>query len=465
MTRFPNKWTAGCVIVSLFVGCLAGASGQKARVAKPSQELLRRLPEDWRTVVSSLEITEDRQREYLQLSDAKLQYGLLRALMHSPAAADFVLDHLESVQSLDDEIDLLEFMSEFDHWAKNPRAIGVLNKLTESHRDPQLVMAAFRSLIVLQTHRERLFVEQQLDNAEGRSREELAIQDEYLMDAEKSAVIPAYLRRSPSVFAAIPAKSSLRVLAFGDFGTGGPEQRQVAAAMLQYHKQHAFDFGITLGDNFYPIGMASPQDLRWQSQWEALYGPMKIRFYPSFGNHDWSSPDSPAAELSYHSKADDWIMPSSYYTYTAGPAQFFAIDTGTEGAMSLAQLQWLKAELDKSRTRWKIVYGHHCPYFARGAGEDSLLAEELMPILKGRADVYIAGHFHSLQHLKPIDGVNFYISAGGGRTLVPVDATSPQALFAKSVYGFSVIEIDDHSFMLKFIGQDGQVLDQSSIQK
>ena len=49
----------------------------------------------------------------------------------------------------------------------------------------------------------------------------------------------------------------------------------------------SFDFGITLGDNFYSIGMESPEDLRWQTQWEKMYGPLGIPFYATLGNHDW----------------------------------------------------------------------------------------------------------------------------------------------------------------------------------
>ena len=68
-------------------------------------------------------------------------------------------------------------------------------------------------------------------------------------------------------------------------------------AMLRYHEQHAFDFAITLGDNFYPSGMDSPSDPRWESWWSALYDPLKIQFYAAFGNHDWNQPNGPAAEI------------------------------------------------------------------------------------------------------------------------------------------------------------------------
>lgn len=66
--------------------------------------------------------------------------------------------------------------------------------------------------------------------------------------------LPGFMREPPPPFHLEPRTSSLRVLAFGDFGFGNEAQRRTAAAMVAYHKQHPFDFGITLGDNFYTYG-------------------------------------------------------------------------------------------------------------------------------------------------------------------------------------------------------------------
>src|SRR5262249_57118817 len=63
--------------------------------------------------------------------------------------------------------------------------------------------------------------------------------------------------------------------------------------------QSPFDIGITVGDNFYPVGMESLKDPRWQTWWEDMYGPLKIVFYPVLGNHDWYDFDSPAAQILY----------------------------------------------------------------------------------------------------------------------------------------------------------------------
>jgi hypothetical protein len=75
--------------------------------------------------------------------------------------------------------------------------------------------------------------------------------------------LPVSMRQAPPIFSLKPASQPIRVLAFGDYGDGEQDQKDVAAAMLAYHRQHAFDFAITLGDNFYNKGMKGLDDPRW----------------------------------------------------------------------------------------------------------------------------------------------------------------------------------------------------------
>jgi predicted phosphodiesterase len=219
--------------------------------------------------------------------------------------------------------------------------------------------------------------------------------------------------------------------------------------MLRYHQQQPFDFAITLGDNFYPRGMESPSDSRWETWWSALYDPLKIHFYASFGNHDWNQPNSPAAEILFSGRSPSWRMPAAYYTFEAGPVQFFALDTDI---ISEAQLLWLNEALDKSRATWKVVYGHH-PIYSAGQHEDNdEKIAQLLPVLKDRADIYLAGHDHDMQHLKPEGSLHFFVAGTGGklRTIEP----GPRSLFARSARGFAVLDADAAKLTVTFVEED-----------
>ena len=82
----------------------------------------------------------------------------------------------------------------------------------------------------------------------------------------------------------------------------------------------------------------------------------------------------------------------------------------------------------------------------------------LFPILDGRAGVYIAGHHHSMQHLKPIGKLNLFIAGSGGATNYGVDARDPRAFFVRSTHGFAVLDITTNFFAVRFIDiKEGEV--------
>ena len=241
-------------------------------------------------------------------------------------------------------------------------------------------------------------------------------------------------------------------------------RNRVAAAMLAEHRARPFDFGLTTGDNFYPRGMESPADPRWKIWWEELYAPLGIRFYATLGNHDWVNFDSPAAEIVYTGRSESWRLPAPYYTYTAGSVQFFAVDTDE---ISQAQALWLRDELERSRAPWKVVYGHH-PVFVSSLNRASYTAEmqkHLWPLIRGRADLYLSGHHHSLQHLRPQEGVHFVTSGGGGAGVYPVNEQDALALFARPANGFTTIEADERELTFKHFGDDGAELYSYTLRK
>jgi hypothetical protein len=263
--------------------------------------------------------------------------------------------------------------------------------------------------------------------------------------------LPHFLREAPPVFSLdLDKRRVVRVLAFGDFGDGSPRQERLAESMRRLHHDKPFDLALTLGDNFYPAGATGPSDPHIQRDFTRLYEPMHVRFYPTLGNHDWLLADSPAAEVLHSAKSEYWRMPAIRYTFIAGPIQFFAIDTNM---VTRAELEWLDRELSRSTARWKIVYGHH-PIFSNGAhGDEPAVRDNVLPLLRGRAAIYLCGHEHDLQHLAPEDGVHFVIVGGGGASPRPTRA-GPRTLFSASKNGFAVIEATRTSLSVNIVGED-----------
>ena len=218
-----------------------------------------------------------------------------------------------------------------------------------------------------------------------------------------------------------------------------------------------------MGDNFYRCGVRSVDDPLWKSRWEDLYTPLGIPFYVSLGNHDYGHPPiacplqqaSAAAEVDYTSHSRSWRMPARYYTYAAGPARFFNIDT--EG-WSKEQLAWIEKALAASRNepgiKWRIVYGHH-PIYTSGVHLNerriSELRRELIPVFKEeKVDLYISGHDHDMEHLRS-DGIEFLICGTGGAELRKVRHQQKISVFANSAYAFLDVSIDDQRITAQFL--------------
>lgn len=280
-------------------------------------------------------------------------------------------------------------------------------------------------------------------------------------------LLPVALLAQPSQRDAgrvIPGNRALHVVAFGDYGTGSPEQAAVARAIAQRNSSQRFDLGITMGDNFYFCGVRSVDDPKWKSRWEDFYTPLGFPFYASLGNHDYGHPpiicplqrSSPDAEVAYTSHSQSWRMPARYYSFKAGPVLFIAIDT--EG-WSDEQLAWIKATLDASAgdpdIKWRIVYGHH-PIYTSGVHLNerriTVLRAQLLPVLKAaHVDAYICGHDHDLEHLRA-EGMEFLICGGGGAKLRGfAGSREPMSVSSASKYAFLDLVIDAHTFTARFL--------------
>jgi tartrate-resistant acid phosphatase type 5 len=346
-----------------------------------------------------------------------------------------------------------------------PRIIEMLERFAVNDADVSVSRIALERLRQLRHIEMRNLLTKRLAAAREKNDEaglrELAQEQERWISLMRGTMLPAFLRKTPEKFSLKAEDKAIRVLAFGDFGTGSASQKKTAAAMLEFHRKTPFDFGITLGDNFYNIGMLSPADPRWKTWWEDMYAPLGVKFYATLGNHDWGHADSPAAEILYSEKSSTWKMPAPYYTFTAGSVQFFALDTND---VSEAQLMWLKEEIEKSKARWKIVYGHH-PIYSDGDHGDSVgLKARLLPLLKDKVDMYLVGHDHVVNHIKSENGIHFFVSGGAGAGLYKV-APKERTLFAQSINAFSVIDADASEMKFRFIDADNKPLYEYTIRK
>lgn len=269
----------------------------------------------------------------------------------------------------------------------------------------------------------------------------------------------------------VPAKTPgvkyLQFIAAGDFGTGGLGQRAVAFGMSGKSRVDPVEFVLLLGDNFYEDGVESVNDEQFQSKFEDMYNSssLQIPFYAVLGNHDYRG--NPEAQVQYTGASKRWKMPARYYTFTqpiddSTEVQFLALDTNPIAAgdpQATEQIAWLKSELDKSHARWKIVFGHHPLYSGGHHGNDQetlIMRARLEPILEPAIDLYLCGHDHDQQLIKPLDKRLHYIISGAGAKCRDVE-WKDDTIYAGTNLGFSWFRLSHHELVVEFLTATGKL--------
>lgn len=221
----------------------------------------------------------------------------------------------------------------------------------------------------------------------------------------------------------------------------------VANAMTLWCRTHRCQFGVMLGDNIYPDGATLGADgrddgKRFQDIFVTPYGKFgwgdpDFRLYAVLGNHDWhTSREAAMAQVKFHETTRPFFMNgTTFATLPAsarGDVEIFALDShvllagekvlddkladdGSEVATTRldtsepwtmpatadekAMVARLEARLKASTARWKIVIAHH-PLWASAGGkfrQSQALRAAILPVLCKYADLYFAGHEHTLE--------------------------------------------------------------------
>ncbi|MBC7867531.1 MAG: metallophosphoesterase, partial [Gloeobacteraceae cyanobacterium ES-bin-316] len=228
---------------------------------------------------------------------------------------------------------------------------------------------------------------------------------------------------------------ALNFIVLGDWGRNGENyQKEVAAGMGKAAHDLSASFVVATGDNFYPYGVQSTQDYHWTASFENIYTAqsLHVKWFPVLGNHDYAS--NPDAQVAYTNISSRWTMPARYYskTFPVGTDTVLMafIDTdpiekqlrshGFDSVKYVAgavekQVQWLNDLLATSTAKWKIVVGHHPLYtggWRKNSDDTKRMKDFLEPVFnKHTVDVYIAGHEHHLEYIKP-NGATHYIISG-----------------------------------------------------
>lgn len=262
----------------------------------------------------------------------------------------------------------------------------------------------------------------------------------------------------------VPKPNMHSLFVLGDYGTGGSLQKKVARTMNARAAGKGKPLAmVSTGDNIYPGGVTSATDSQWDSKFRTIYALdqlEKLSWIAVLGNHDYRG--SVNAQVEYSKLNARWIMPATYFVQACPGAEtlltFFCLDTQAilqkrEGWQ--LQLQWLKEQVKKSTSTWKVVVGHH-PLRSYGHYQDQrFMLEHIKPILdEYGVAAYLCGHDHDLQIIQhPDDGFTCIVSGGGGGCRST--SWGPYSKTAATGGGFAELLFDATTMVAQIVTADG----------
>lgn len=230
-----------------------------------------------------------------------------------------------------------------------------------------------------------------------------------------------------------------RFVAFGDCGTGSPEQKAIAYQVYQQKPQ----FVLIPGDVVYGNGLM----LEYQKRFFPIYnsdeasvekGVPLMRstpFYTILGNHDVQAKDldkSPGGLAYFYfndlpvnapktqympevkgkpelvrnfERATEGRFPAmSNYSFDYGNVHFTCLDANPyANPLDGQMLQWIKDDISSSRADWKIVACHN-PFFNTSKSHyDDQFLRLLAPVLEQlNVNLVLTGHVHNYQRTRPL---------------------------------------------------------------
>jgi hypothetical protein len=203
-------------------------------------------------------------------------------------------------------------------------------------------------------------------------------------------------------------KPLLRFAVIGDFGTGGRRQAAVARKMCRWRRRHPFRLVLTTGDNIYPRGAPKDFDAKFLTPYACLLN-NGVRFRAVLGNHDVAT-DKGRPELeepAFGMKARNYVVRTHRVRLVFADSNAF-------------RRGWLKrAARERAGDRWTIVLFHH-PVYSPGTHHGSTpgLRSWLPRLLRWRGvDLVLNGHEHNFAVTKPLRGLRYVVSGGGGDAL------------------------------------------------
>lgn len=244
--------------------------------------------------------------------------------------------------------------------------------------------------------------------------------------------------------------ASATIWAVGD-GDASPAARALVARIQADRPDRL----LYLGD-VYERGTADD----FARHYDPSYGRLASITAPTSGNHDWRRHES--GYDPYWERALRRADAAAWYAFKVAGWTIISLSSETQREAGSDQLTWLRSQLGAPGT-CRLAFWHR-PRFSAGTrhGDEPKMAPA-WDALRGHAAIVVAAHDHTMQRLRPIDGITPFVSGAGGHSHHGLRADSRVAFGDSRRDGALRLRLRRGSASYAFVSAAGRVLDRGTV--
>jgi len=284
-------------------------------------------------------------------------------------------------------------------------------------------------------------------------------------------------------FSAFPTNGTLRFAVLADLGSGNRNQFAIAKVLAATQP----DFVLMPGDLVYSVFRPSLADFRLFSVYARLFH--TTPFFAVAGNHDvmygargfFDAIFPPTNDLPAEVHAQWQTGPKHFYSFDFGPVHFVGLYAplgGTPGGLEpdSPQLAWLEQDLASTSKPWKVLFLHQPlrtsgmhqreDHNFNGRPDPEDVSAVLLPIARRYGvQLIFSAHDHDYERFSPIDGIQLFVTGGGGGMLYSQYTQDPFSVHFLRQHHFLLVEGDTDKMQITALGKQGEVLDRVWIRR
>ena len=255
----------------------------------------------------------------------------------------------------------------------------------------------------------------------------------------------------------ITKNTPLKIAAVGDSGLMNTDTMRVVSQMQQWKPELI----LHTGDIAYDNGTTDDFIAGFFKPYQALIA--NVPLYPAMGNHEFHTGNGRIYKEVFE-------MPKStgsnedYYSFNIDSVHIVSLNTNLDYAAGSKMNTWLQQDLAASKHKWKIVIFHHPPYSSGTHGGDTAVAAALSPIFESNGvDLVLNGHDHVYERNQEVNGVEYIVTGGGGRSVYSKDTSNPYSAKFVADNHFVGLKVYPDKISLTAIDKRGYEIDSYTI--